>query len=173
SVAEGSGGPCPGPRGPGPSRGRHGRLCHGGSHSLTPWMTPPMKRDLNVCMYTPTSNGGHALYSQELLTALAEVGPDRGVSAELVTCVDLAPENQTDCYPIHRILPPLVPREEFPNRLAWASSRVVYYTRRERAFLDWVAARGGIDVIHFQEYTPWLAPRHCRKLPRRGISLVF
>jgi glycosyltransferase involved in cell wall biosynthesis len=136
-------------------------------------MTPPMTRDLNVLMYTPTPNGGHALYTQELLTALAEVGPNRGVSAELVTSVDLAPENQTTCYPIHRILPRLVPRNEYPNRFAWATSRVVYYTRRERAFLGWVAGRPDVDVIHFQEYTPWMAPRHCRELRRRGISLVF
>src|SRR5947208_16898604 len=104
-----------------------------------------MKPDLNVCMYTPTPSGGHALYTQELLTALAEVGPERGVSAELVTSVDLAPENQTTCYPIHRILPRLVPRGEFANQVSWATSRFVYYARRERAFLDWVAGRRDID----------------------------
>ena len=43
---------------------------------------------LNVCMYTPTSHGGHALYAQELLNAIAEVGPSRCVAAGLVTCED-------------------------------------------------------------------------------------
>ena len=128
---------------------------------------------LNICMYTPTAHGGHALYSQELLTALAEVGPRRGVAAELVTCENLAPENRTDCYPIHPILPRLVPRVEFANPLAWASSRMLYYSRRERVFLDWVASRPDLDVIHFQEYTPWHGPRHFRKLRRRGLRLVF
>lgn len=133
-----------------------------------------MNRDsLKVCMYTPTASGGHALYTQELLTALAEVGPSRGVSAELVTCENLAPENQSECYPIHRVLPRMVPRKEFPNPVAWASSRLTYYSRRERIFLDWVAARRDLDVVHFQEYTPWLAPRDCRRLRRRGIRLAF
>src|SRR4030088_2643643 len=103
---------------------------------------------LNVCMYTPTASGGHALYTQELLTALAEVGPGRGVSAELVTAENLAAENQTTCYPIHSILPRLVPRHEFPNPMAWATSRMAYYPRRERVFLDWVAGRGGLHVLH-------------------------
>jgi glycosyltransferase involved in cell wall biosynthesis len=128
---------------------------------------------LNVCMYTPTPAGGHALYTQELLTALAEVGPARGVAAELVTCEDLAPENHTDCYPIHRLLPRMVPRKEFSNPLAWVSSRLSYYSRRERIFLDWVGSRKDLDVVHFQEYTPWLAPRDCRHLRRKGIGLAF
>src|SRR5689334_18649035 len=131
------------------------------------------RESLKVCMYTPTARGGHALYAQELLTALAEVGPPRGVSAELVTCENLAPENRTDRYPIHPILPRIVPRKEFSTPLAWAASRVTYYSRRERIFLDWVASRGDLDVIHFQEYTPWLAPRDCRRLRRRGLKLAF
>src|SRR6185437_5740327 len=102
-----------------------------------------------------------------------EVGSQRGVSAELVTCENLAPENRTECYPIHPILPRIVPRREFANPVAWASSRLTYYSRRERIFLDWVAARRDLDVIHFQEYTPWLAPRDCRELRRRGLALTF
>lgn len=133
-----------------------------------------MSRELlNVCMYTPTASGGHALYAQELLTALAEVGPERGVAAELVTCENLAAENQSDRYPIHRILPQIIHRREFRHALAWASSRLTYYARRERTFLDWVASRRDLDVVHFQEYTPWLAPRHCRTLRRLGLSLAF
>jgi glycosyltransferase involved in cell wall biosynthesis len=50
---------------------------------------------------------------------------------------------------------------------------MAYYSRRERVFLDWVAGRRDLDVIHFQEYTPWLAPGHCRTLRRRGLSLAF
>jgi glycosyltransferase involved in cell wall biosynthesis len=127
---------------------------------------------LNVCMYTPTSYGGHALYAQELLAAIAEVGPGRGVSAELVTCEDFDGMTRPP-YPVHAVLPRQVPREEFRSTAAWAASRVAYYTRRERAFLDWVVGRRDIGLIHFQEYTPWLAPRHFRGLRRRGISLVF
>jgi glycosyltransferase involved in cell wall biosynthesis len=127
---------------------------------------------LNVCMYTPTARGGHALYAHELLASLAEVGPGRGVSVELVTCEDLE-DTPRPSYPVHRILPRLVPREEFHSTAAWAASRVAYYARREHAFLDWVAGRRDIGLIHFQEYTPWLAPRHFRTLRRLGIPLVY
>jgi glycosyltransferase involved in cell wall biosynthesis len=127
---------------------------------------------LKVCMYTPTSHGGHALYAQELLSAIAEVGPGRGVVAELITCEDLA-DDPRPAYPIHRILPRQVPREELPGTAAWAAERVGYYVRRERAFLDWVDRRRDLGLIHFQEYTPWLSPNHFRALRRRGIPLVF
>ena len=65
---------------------------------------------LHVCMYTPSSAGGHALYTQELLMALAEVGPGRGIAPELVTSEDLAAAHRTSAYPIHPILPRLAPR---------------------------------------------------------------
>ncbi|HMB02533.1 MAG TPA: glycosyltransferase family 4 protein [Isosphaeraceae bacterium] len=130
------------------------------------------RKDLNVCLYTPTPDGGHALYTKELLTAVAEVGVRQGVTAELVTCEDLAAELQTSAYPIHRILPRLVPREAFRTPIAWAASRVAYYSRRERTFLDWIGRRADFDLVHFQEYTPWLAPRHWRALRRRGIAII-
>ena len=130
------------------------------------------RKDLKVCLYTPTPNGGHALYTKELLTAVAEVGVRRGVTAELVTCEDLAADLQTSAYPIHRILPRLVPREAFRTPIAWIAARVAYYSRREWTFLDWIARRADFDVVHFQEYTPWLAPRHWRALRRRGIPVI-
>jgi glycosyltransferase involved in cell wall biosynthesis len=67
----------------------------------------------------------------------------------------------------------MVPRKEFSNPLSWAASRLTYYARRARIFLDWAASRRDLDVVHFQEYTPWLAPRDCRALRRRGLALAF
>jgi glycosyltransferase involved in cell wall biosynthesis len=131
------------------------------------------EKTLKVCVYTPTSAGGHALYTRELLTALAEVGSRRGVAAELVTCSDLAAEHQSNAYPIHPILPPLVPRSTFPTPIHWIGSRLTYYARRERTFLEWVANRGDFDLLHFQEYTPWLAAHDLNRLRRRGYSLFF
>jgi glycosyltransferase involved in cell wall biosynthesis len=128
---------------------------------------------LHICMYTPTADGGHALYTRELLTAIAELGPARRVAAELVTCVDLAAENRTDLYPIHAVLPPLVHRSTYRTRLGWAGSRVVYFAKRERAFLDWIAHRSDIDVVHFQEYTAWHAPWDWPRLRRRSIALLY
>jgi glycosyltransferase involved in cell wall biosynthesis len=107
-----------------------------------------------------------------LLTAIAEVGPSRGVIPELVSCEDLA-DDPRPAYPIHRILPRQVPRDELPSTAAWAAERVGYYVRRERAFLDWVDRRSDIGLVHFQEYTPWLAPSHFRALRSRGIPIVF
>jgi len=128
---------------------------------------------LHVCMYTPQSAGGHALYTQELLTALAEVGPGRGIAPELVTSEDLAAAHRTSAYPIHPILPRLVPRSEYRTAPAWAWSRMIHYARREQIFLDWLAGRQDLNLIHFQDYTTWLAPRCFRKLRRRGLAIVL
>ena len=128
---------------------------------------------LHVCMYTPQSAGGHALYTQELLTALAEVGPGRGIAPELVTSEDLAAAHRTSAYPIHPILPRLVPRREYSTALVWAWSRMIHYTRREQIFLDWLTGRKDLNIIHIQEWTRWLAPRHFRELRRRGLAVVM
>ena len=82
---------------------------------------------LNVCMYTPTSDGGHALYTQELLTALAEVGPDRGVSAELVTAENLASREPDDVLPDPYDPPPArsSPRVLQPDGLGHVEDRVL------------------------------------------------
>jgi len=127
---------------------------------------------LHVCMYTPSSAGGHALYTQELLTALAEVGPGRGIAPELVTSEDLAAAHWTSAYPIHPILPRLTPRSEYRTAPAWAWSRMIHYTRVEQILLDWLAGRQDLNLIHFQEYTSWLAPRCFRELRRRGLAIV-
>jgi glycosyltransferase involved in cell wall biosynthesis len=130
------------------------------------------RRTLTIGMYTPTTYGGHVRYAEELLTALATVGSERGVAPEMITCEDYA-EDRCPPYPVHRLFPRLVPREEFHSTASWAAARIAYYARRGRQFLDWIGARPRFDVIHFQEYTPWLAPRDFRALRRRGIRLVF
>jgi glycosyltransferase involved in cell wall biosynthesis len=131
------------------------------------------EKSLGVCVYTPSSSGGHALYARELLTALTEAGAERGVKAELVTCSDLGPEHRATAYAIHPILPPLASRETFSTPVHWIGSRLTYYARRERAFLDWIATRNDLDILHFQEYTPWLAARHLNALRRKGFSVLF
>ena len=128
---------------------------------------------LHVCMYTPSAAGGHALYTQELLTALAEVGPGRGIAPELVTSEDLAAAHWTSAYPIHPIFPRLTHRSEYRTALVWAWSRMIHYTRLEQIFLDWLTGRQDLNLIHFQEYTCWLAPRHFRELRRHGLAIVM
>ena len=127
--------------------------------------------NLHVCMYNSPSSGGLALYTQELLTALAEVGPGRGIAPELVTSEDLAAAHWTSAYPIHPILPRLTPYRD--RNLVWAWSRMIHYTRVEQIFLDWLAGRQDLNLIHFQDYLCWLAPRDFRELRRRGLAIVM
>ncbi len=128
---------------------------------------------LTVCMYCPTASGGHPLYARELLTALADLGRDRDVAVELVTARDLDDEHRVADYPIRDILPAKAPRRAFASTAAWAMSRLAYFPRRERAFLDWVTSRPDLGLIHFQDCCPPLAPAHFRRLRRRGLALVF
>ena len=54
--------------------------------------------------------------------------------------------------------------------LHWASSRLAYYSRARAAPSSAVRRPRDIDVIHFQEYTPWLAPTlDYRAFRRRGL----
>ncbi|MGE3818638.1 MAG: glycosyltransferase family 4 protein, partial [Isosphaeraceae bacterium] len=133
---------------------------------------PPGERPLDVAMFTPSAFGGHARYTRELLSALVEAGETRGVRPSLVTSEDLADEHRTDAYPIHAVLPRLVPRSEFPGKAAWAASRLTHYPRRERALLRWVKNRPGLDLLHTQELTPWIAPWLYRAVRRRGVAVV-
>ncbi len=128
---------------------------------------------LNVCMFTPSACGGHAKYTQALLSAVAEAGTRLGVFPSLVTSEDLATEFRGPGYPVHRVLPRLAHRDEFPGTAAWALSRASHYVRRERSFLDWLGGNPGVDIVHFQEYAAWLAPRHFRALRRRGLRVVY
>ena len=50
---------------------------------------------------------------------------------------------------------------------------MIHYTRREQIFLDWLTGRKDFNIIHFQEYIPWLAPRHFRELRLRGLAIVL
>ncbi len=127
----------------------------------------------SICMYTPSASGGHARYTHEVLSALSEQG-DGDVRVSLVTGRDLDPKYRTRLYPIHDILPPLLPRSTFRSILGWGYSRVMHYYRRETTFLRWIRDHDEeCDGIHFQEYTIWLAPRHFRWLKARGKRLFF
>lgn len=132
----------------------------------------PGRKTLRACMYTAEAQRGHARYTRDLLSAVAVAGAPRGVTVELVTSRDIDPGYRTTLYPIHAILPPLVDSVQFHTTAGWALSRVRHYLRRERIFLDWVAARQGLDLVHFQEYTPWLARFHFARLRRRGLGVV-
>ena len=123
-----------------------------------------------ICMYTPTSSGGHAQYTWELMSALTRL---EGVRAELVTSQDLAARFRTTAYPIHQILPPLAHRDQFRTRLGWAANRKLHYPRCERCFIQWLRGRPDIDVVHFQEHTPWRARRFFDTVRSMGKSVFY
>ncbi len=73
-----------------------------------------------ICMYTPSSEGGHARYSWELLSALVNhPRADHDCRFELTTARDLDPQFDSDLYTINRLLPSLCHRGDFNNRFSW------------------------------------------------------
>jgi glycosyltransferase involved in cell wall biosynthesis len=126
-----------------------------------------------ICMYTPSSTGGHARYSWELLSALAQHPRSADVRVELATSRDLAADFDSTAYAVHRILPPLRHRKEYSNRLAWIYGRLTHYFRRERFFLNWLKQRPDINGVHFQEWVPWLAACTFRKVRRMGKRIYY
>lgn len=122
-------------------------------------------------MFTPTSIGGHARYTYELLSALSSRSAAGPVDVSLVTSANLDPAFRATSYPIHPILPVLSDRESFRSRAAWAASRLSFYWRRDREFIRWAVANR-VAAVHFQEFTPWTAPLDIRRLRRHGVRVL-
>ncbi|HSU68347.1 MAG TPA: glycosyltransferase family 4 protein [Tepidisphaeraceae bacterium] len=123
-------------------------------------------------MYTPSSTGGHALYTWELMNALSRHA-DGETRFELVTSSDLGEQFKTDAYPIHAILPPLSHRNEFSTKVAWATNRALHYPKREWTLLKWLKSRPDVVGIHFQEYKPWLAGPLFARLRESGRKIYY
>lgn len=130
-----------------------------------------MRREL--CMYTPTTTGGHALYALDLLSALADTDPGRELAVSLFTCSDLPSRYRPGSYAIHDSLPPMRPGSDFKAAAFRSLYRQWYFLNRERIFVRLVSASSQCRAVHFQEYTPWLMPGHFKKLKRAGIGLFF
>lgn len=124
-----------------------------------------------IYIYTPSANGGHALFTNELTSALSDVVED--FSIELVTSTDLAPTFRNVKYKIHDILPVMVSRDAFKSKLIWGISRICHYVKREILFLSWVKQKTDVAGIHFQEFTFWLAPLLFRIFKKRRIALFY
>jgi glycosyltransferase involved in cell wall biosynthesis len=121
----------------------------------------------SICMYVPSSGGGHARYAWELMNALA-THPGGAHLYELFTSQDLQAEYYSDRYPIHALLRPLRHRSEYGSKAAWFASRLTHYVRREYEFLSWLRARPDIEAVHFQEWAPWLAATMVRQIRAMG-----
>jgi glycosyltransferase involved in cell wall biosynthesis len=125
-----------------------------------------------ICMFTPTTEGGHARYAWELMNALAQ-HPGGRYRFELVSSRGLEEQFQSDRYAVHAILPPLVDRAAFATRPAWVLNRLKHYPVREWQFLKWLKNRPDIVGVHFQEWTPWLAAPLFRRIRRMGKKVFY
>jgi glycosyltransferase involved in cell wall biosynthesis len=125
-----------------------------------------------VCMYSPSVDGGMALYTWELMHALAD-RRSRAYDFELVTGLDIQKQFQTDAYRVRAVLPAIQHRSEFSNRATWVTDRVSHYARREWQFLRWLKRRPDIAAVHFQEWTPWLAAPVLRRIRRMGKKVLY
>ena len=126
-----------------------------------------------ICMYTPTTTGGHALYAADLLSALVNANPCQTLEPSLFTCSDLSQRYRTGSYIIHDLLPPMRPVSDFKNPTLWSLYRQWYYFLRDRNFIEWITTSPQCCAVHFQEYTPWLAPAHFRRLKHAGLRLFY
>jgi glycosyltransferase involved in cell wall biosynthesis len=130
-----------------------------------------MKRE--ICMYTPTTTGGHALYTLDLLSALADANPGQELDVSLFTCSDLPSRYRAGLYPIHDSLPPMRPRHDFRSPTLWSFYRQWYFLIRDRIFVQLISAGGHFRAVHFQEYTPWLMSTHFNRLRSAGLHLFY
>ncbi len=125
-----------------------------------------------ICMFTPSAGGGHALYTQELLTALA-AHPRGGRKFELITGEDLEAQFRTGSYTIHDVMPELKHRRQFKTTAGWMWNRATHYPLRERALLKWLEAQPDVRVVHFQEFALWLGAPLVRRIRRMGKRVVY
>ena len=125
-----------------------------------------------ICMFVPPADGGMAQYARELLTALAEHAGE-GYEYELVTSRDVDPQFASGPYAVHAILPPLLHRGTFRTRAGWVANRLTHYRRRDGHFLKWLEARPDVAAVHFQELTPWGAPRLFGRIREMGKRVFY
>jgi glycosyltransferase involved in cell wall biosynthesis len=129
--------------------------------------------NLSVVMYTPSAIGGHARYSHELLSAMAEIGSESQADVALVTSSDLDAAYRAASYRIYDFLPPMLHRSTFSTDVRWALDRLHHYVARDAAFLDWLATQPQGLIVHLQEYGPLFAPRHVAEMRKSGHRVFF
>ena len=126
-----------------------------------------------VCMFTPAADGGHPLYTAELMTAMARQG-SREFKYELVSSVNLETRFQENKpYSVHPVLPVLHHKNSYRSKLRWMLSRVGHYAARELKFLKWLRGRPDIVCVHLQEWKVLLAWPFVRAIQRQGKRVCF
>lgn len=122
----------------------------------------------SVCMVTPSATGGHAQFTWELMNALAATVTDHRLT--LLTSKGLENRFRSTHYKVEEVLPRHRHRREFSSVLTWALSRYVAYSRRERLIERWLTANRP-DIVHFQEFAPWLGPKLFSNLRTTGMRI--
>ena len=125
-----------------------------------------------VCVFAPAAEGGHARYVWELTSALARHDPARW-RYEVVSSIDLEQQFHSPLYTAHAVLKPLRHRSSYICCFTWIVSRLMHYPRRELAFLRWLRGRPDIEIVHLQQWTPWLAAPFVRRIRAMGKRVVF
>lgn len=127
---------------------------------------------MHVYFYTPSADGGHAKYTNELVSALCTLKP-LGGRFEVITSVNLHEKYRSSKYNFHAILPEQKHRSTYASVFGWAFSRLAYYLKRESTLLRFLRQSGGRAGIHFQEFTPWLAPYYFKKFKKLEFKLYY
>lgn len=113
------------------------------------------KERIGIAMYTPSADGGHARYTQEIMNALADI-PVENFDFCLVTSKDINENFDSSRYCIHRILPKLKHKNDYASYFGWAISRVLHYICRELILCWWLMRNSHIGLVHFQEVSTWI-----------------
>jgi len=126
------------------------------------------ERRLRVALYSPTVIGGHAVHVRCLAEALNELGAD----IAHVSSVDFALPQASGVATIS-LLPALRPKESFRSTRSWAMNRLIHYTRRDIRFAKWILReRSRLDVVHLQEWSPWMLPILVRSAHLAGVTVA-
>lgn len=121
----------------------------------------------HVVVFGPTSEGGHPVYVASATQSAAAAGERR-----MTVATSLGADLVVPGAEVWAGLPPIRPRAEFRTTAGWILSRMLHYQRRDLRFLAQIDRWTDVDLVHWQEYTPWLLKRWIRRLRRRGIASV-
>lgn len=117
-------------------------------------MNTLVSNKFEVVMFTPTADGGHARYTQEVLSALSCVSED-DIDPYLVTSEDLSEKYDSNAYKLIKILPALKNKSAYSSSVLWMFGRFFHYIKRDLIFINWLASKKNVRIVHFQEVSPF------------------
>jgi GT2 family glycosyltransferase/glycosyltransferase involved in cell wall biosynthesis len=122
-----------------------------------------------VAVYSPTTDGGLPLYVRTLLSAIQENTHELVIH---VTSSDFPIDTAEPHVETARVTRRLYPRDNYRSRFSWMVGRIVHFTIREMQLMRWLRSQTRADVLHLQEWTPWMLYVVVRYAQRRSIAVV-